>query len=67
MAESKINQWNIHLSGNILTGFRFKMNKMLKGEKCRRRDLNPHTRRHTPLKRARLPISPLRQEMEMQM
>ena len=27
---------------------------------CRRRDSNPHTLRHTPLKRACLPISPLR-------
>ena len=26
----------------------------------RRRDSNPHARRHTHLKRARLPISPLR-------
>ena len=28
---------------------------------CRRRDSNPHSLRHTPLKRACLPISPLRQ------
>ena len=27
---------------------------------CRRRDSNPHSLRHTPLKRACLPISPLR-------
>ncbi len=27
---------------------------------CRRRDSNPHVSRHTPLKRACLPISPLR-------
>ena len=30
--------------------------------KCRRRDSNPHTLRHTPLKRACLPISPLRHQ-----
>jgi hypothetical protein len=28
---------------------------------CRRGDSNPHSLRHTPLKRACLPISPLRQ------
>ena len=31
--------------------------------KCRRRDLNPHGLLHTPLKRARIPIPPLRHKL----